>query len=224
MIETRRLVEQEGVDMVIGPNTTPDTLGLAEYARRHSDTTFLITTMEHFADVDLGANVFRFTADSVQTAAGLGGYAFGELGWRAAETVATPDLWQWGLTAGFVGEFCSLGGSVVDRVWLDVLPDDLPARVREVPMGGSDGFFVAADPLSVVTFLHRYDKLDPPLAEHVVSGAFTSLPVLLDPSIVERIGDDLIGVVTALVRPAGWVPARMERVRGRVRRRVPRPR
>ena len=201
MIETRRLVEQEGVDVVIGPNVIPDTFGLIEYARRHTRTAFVIATMEHAAGLDFGPNIYRFTADSVQTAAGLGGYAFNDLGWRTAKTVAPPDLWQWGLSAGFVAEFCSLGGSVVDRVWLDVVPEEVPALLREVPLEGMDGFFVAADTESVAKFLERYAKRNPPLAEHVVSGAFTALPVLLDPSVVERLGDDLLGVVTATFVP-----------------------
>ena len=32
MIETRRLVELEGVDVLIGPNTFPNTLAVAQYA------------------------------------------------------------------------------------------------------------------------------------------------------------------------------------------------
>lgn len=200
MVETRRLVELEDVDVLIGPNTIPDTPALTEYARRHPQTTFVIATMEHATGLDLGPNVFRFTADSVQTSAGLGGYAFNQLGWRSAETVASPDLWQWGVQAGFVAEFCSLGGSVVERHWLDVLPEDVPEELAALSLTGPDGFFLATDTNGTRDFLRRYAKLHR-LAGRVVSGAYTSAPVLLDPSIVDRLGDELLGVVTASFVP-----------------------
>lgn len=208
MLETRRLVELEGVDVLIGPNTIPYTLAVAQYARRHRDTAFLIATMEHTTGIDLGRNVFRFTADSVQTAAGLGSYAFNELGWRRVRTVAIPDAWEWGSHAGFVAEFCSLGGNVVDRYWLDVLAEDVPEKLAEVPLDGPDGFFLAMD-TSIGTFLQGYAERHPRLAQHVVAGAFGSAPVLLDPVVVEKLGDLLIGVVTASFVPLdssrpGW--------------------
>ena len=200
MLETRRLVELEGVDVLIGPNTIPYTLAMAQYARRHPDTAFLIATMERTTGIDLGRNVFRFTADSVQTAAGLGSYAFEELGWRRANTVAIPDAWEWGLHAGFVAEFCSLGGNVVDRYWLDVLAEDVPEKLSTVRLDGPDGFFLAMD-TSIGTFLQGYAERHPRLAKHVVAGAFGSAPVLLDPAVVEKLGDRLIGVVTASFVP-----------------------
>lgn len=201
VVESRRLVELEGVDVLIGPNTIPYTLAVIDYARRHPQTAFLIVTMEHTAGLDLGRNVFRFTADSVQTAAGLGGYAFNELGWRSAGIVAIPDLWEWGLQAGFVAEFCSLGGSILDRYWLDVAAEDVPEKVAGFPLDGHDGFFLAADVSGAARFLRRYAKTHPQLAEVVVSGAYTSVPVLLDPTVVERLGDRLLGVVTASFVP-----------------------
>jgi branched-chain amino acid transport system substrate-binding protein len=201
VVETRRLVELEGVDVLMGPNTLPYTLAMAEYARRHPQTAFLMETMEHTTGSHLGRNVFRFTADSVQTAAGLGGYAFNELGWRSAGIVATPDLWEWGQQAGFAAEFCSLGGSILDRYWLDVPAEDVPEKVASFPLGGHDGFLVAADVSGAAKFLRRYAKRHPRLAETFVSAAYGSAPVLLDPTIVETLGDRLLGVVTASFVP-----------------------
>ena len=201
VLEARRLIELEDVDVLIGPNVLPDTLALVAYAGRHPERAFVIATMEHTTGLDLGRNVFRFTADSVQTAAGLGAYAFNELGWRRARTVAIPDLWEWGLQAGFVAEFCSLGGSVGGRYWQDVLPDDVRAAIASIPLEDPDGFFLATDTLGVRTFLQRYARRHPRLGRRIVSGAFGSTPNLLDPTVVERLGDRLLGIVTASFVP-----------------------
>ena len=138
--ETRRLVELEGVDVLIGPNSSTYTEALVQYARRHPETTFISDTMEHLNASKQAPNLFRFSADAVQTSAGLGSYAREVLGWRRAATLAAPDLWGWGAQAGFVAEFCSLGGKVANREWLDAAPDDIAATIEAVPLGGADGF------------------------------------------------------------------------------------
>jgi branched-chain amino acid transport system substrate-binding protein len=60
-------------------------------------------------------NVYRFDTDEAQDVAGLGSYAYRELGWRRAAVVAdgTPVGWQ--EEAAFVAEFCALGGHVTAR-------------------------------------------------------------------------------------------------------------
>src|SRR4029453_9293579 len=45
--ETRRLVEVEGVDVVVGPNVFPN-VTLVDYASRHPETTFLSATLEQY--------------------------------------------------------------------------------------------------------------------------------------------------------------------------------
>jgi branched-chain amino acid transport system substrate-binding protein len=198
MEETRRLVELEGVDVLIGPNYFTYKEAMVEYARLHPETTFISDTMEHLTASEQTPNLFRFTADAVQTSAGLGSYARKVLGWRRAATLAAPDLWGWGAQAGFVAEFCSLGGKVANREWLDAAPDDIAATIEAVPLGGADGFFVTADlPSSASTFLQRFAQREPRLARRIVYAAEGSVPTLLDPAIVQGLGELLEGVVTA---------------------------
>ena len=87
--------------------------------------------------LDPGPNVFRFTL----------GYAQGE--GRARRVRLQPAR----LAAGGDGiarrrarlgvgpldpmaEFCSLGGDVVDRIWLDEAPEKMPARLATIPRKG----------------------------------------------------------------------------------------
>ena len=50
--------------------------------------------------------------------AGVGAYAYHTLGWRTAATVAMSDAFDWAQAAGFDAEFCSLGGTIVKRIWI----------------------------------------------------------------------------------------------------------
>jgi branched-chain amino acid transport system substrate-binding protein len=197
-VETRRLVEVEGAEVVIGPNAFP-TPTMVGYAALHPATTFIIATTEYLGDVP--PNVFRFTANSVQMGAGLGSYAFNDLGWRRAATIATPDLWQWGIYAGFLAEFCSLGGKIPDRYWLDSTDEEITAGLGRIPLNTGDGFLLSAKPADAATFLKRYVVDHPSLAQRVILGAWGTYPISIDPEVVKAAGHRMTGVVTASFVP-----------------------
>ena len=114
--EVRRLVETEGVDAVVGPISEADGLVMRDLARKYPEVIFIPVwsgaqelTLRHPA-----ANVYRFDTDEAQDVAGLGSYAYRELGWRRAAVVADPFV-GWQEEAAFVAEFCALGGNVTAR-------------------------------------------------------------------------------------------------------------
>lgn len=115
--EARRLVEGEGVDIVLSRPDDEEGAALALYGKTQPDKTFVDATSA-LQEATLGveaANVFRFVPDAAQRAAGLGTYAYEELGWRAAriDRDATPFALQ--QAAAFAVEFCRLGGRLVER-------------------------------------------------------------------------------------------------------------
>ena len=80
--EARRLVEVEDVDAVVGAIGESDALVFRELARKYPDVVFIPVwsgaqglTLRHPA-----ANVYRFDTDEAQDVAGLGSYAYRELG------------------------------------------------------------------------------------------------------------------------------------------------
>ena len=193
-LEARRLVELEQVDLLIGPNIGPTGAVLAVYAKRHPEVTFVIPSGEMLAHLGPGENVFRSSPTFAQVVAGLGAYAYDELGWRRATTIGGADSFTWGFQAGFVAEFCSLGGQIVDRVWLDTFPEEVPALLAEIPTGGVDGFFLAVDSYSAGAFLEQHAERGSNLGRTVIA---TGSALALEPTLAARLGDDLVGIVTA---------------------------
>lgn len=204
-VELRRLVESEHADIVIGPDVVPLGITMTEYARRQPDVTFLVTSWESLAQLDPGPNVFRFTLGYIQGTAGLGAYAYNELGWRRAVTIATPDAVGWGFHAAPVAEFCALGGTIVDRVWIDPDPGRVPAQLARMPLDEADGFFVLAGGVESGIFLERYAKSVPALSRKVVLNAFALTG--LDPAVVARLGDSIVGTVAGWDIPGPFVPS-----------------
>ena len=115
---TRRLIEEQHVDVVLGPVGTPEGVVFRDLAAHYPNVTFMsgaaLAQQETLRDPQ--ANLFRFTFDGPQSVAGLGAYAYDVLGWRRAVVVAEPYDEGWERVAGFVTEFCALGGKIVERV------------------------------------------------------------------------------------------------------------
>ena len=80
-------------------------------------------------------NLFRVAPDFRQGLAGLGAYAYKTLGWRTAAVLGEDDYIGWTLAAGFVAEFCSLGGTVVKRLWAPPVATSWAPKARQIPPG-----------------------------------------------------------------------------------------
>jgi branched-chain amino acid transport system substrate-binding protein len=125
----RLLVEVSHVDAVVGGTWPGDGLVLRDVARKYPDVTFIVSNSGD-REVTLGdpaPNVFRFAADLSQQVAGLGTYAFEDLGWRHAVVVAEDDEAGWGGAAAFLAEFCALGGRASQfQMSPDLQPPSVP--------------------------------------------------------------------------------------------------
>lgn len=155
--ETRWLVEARGADVVIGPLGTPDGVVMRELARRYPEVTFLAGpgTAQEVTLKEPQPNLFRLTPDGAQFVAGLGSYVFDELGWRRAVVVAEGYTNGWEITAGFVAEFCALGGRIVERDYQSLFaPDPRAAATRHAEI--ADGVALLTSAVSPVAYLQGY--------------------------------------------------------------------
>ena len=198
----RSLIEEEGAEVVIGPSGEPEGVLMRRLAPRYPDVTFILSASvaQEATLRDSQPNVFRFVADGAQSAAGLGTYAYKDLGWRRAAVVFDYAPVSWDATAGFVAEFCSLGGEVKSQGPLapDAGNRALAARLAR----GSDGVFLTTGFFGPTEFLGAYSRAVRHLPERLVMNGYgLSLPHALTPH-----GVDLSGVVLG-----GDIPQAAER-------------
>ena len=187
--EARRLVEEEGAAALVGPLNPEEGMALRAYASEQPNVAFLIqpsgapeaTLREPLL------NVFRFAPDAAQTSAGLGAYAFHTLGWRRAAIVADDVPYGWEEAAGFVAEFCSLGGHVVAREWVQLGTDPVAAAAR-VP-ASADGVYLGAAVSPMQRFLQRYATIRHGLAGKLVS----NVALLVDRSVTSSARGVVVG-------------------------------
>jgi branched-chain amino acid transport system substrate-binding protein len=189
--ETRRLVESDHVDIVIGPMMgSSEAMMIPRLAAKYPDVTFLLGagTARDVTLRDSRPNVFRFTPDGAQSVAGLGSYAFNELGWRRATVVTEGYVGGWEIAAGFVAEFCALGGAVVERDYQSVLSPN-PSEAAKRHAKTADGVALLVTAFNPLLYLGNYAAaVGPELADRlVVSGppfndAATRAPPQIDMS------------------------------------------
>jgi branched-chain amino acid transport system substrate-binding protein len=194
----RRVVESEGADIVVGPDNQGEGLVIKQYARTHRGVTFSTSTSGEQSTTlkQPVSNLFRFAPDTAQGSAGLGAYAYRTLGWRNAVTVGEDDPAGWAAVAGFVAEFCSLGGRIVTRSWP---PDDgvpIPAR-------GVDGAVFPSAPMSARSFMNYWAELHPRLGKWLLVNADSDA---LEGPLTERVRG-LVGVSILPLHPAAKSPA-----------------
>ena len=78
----RKLVEQDKVDLVIGPLSGSEGIAIRDYSKTQPQVTFLngISGAQETTYVTPSDNFFRFNTDGAQWSAGLGDYVFNEKG------------------------------------------------------------------------------------------------------------------------------------------------
>jgi ABC-type branched-subunit amino acid transport system substrate-binding protein len=85
----RKVVEQDGVDIVIGPLSGSEGIAIRDYAKTQPDITFLngSSAAQETTCVTPAENFFRFNTDGAQWSVRLGDYIYNEKGYRSIATV-----------------------------------------------------------------------------------------------------------------------------------------
>jgi branched-chain amino acid transport system substrate-binding protein len=162
--ETKRLMEQLKADVMIGPLSGDESIAVANYAKQHRTKTFVVgsagaqdTTLKVRA-----SNFFRFNGDGAQWNAGLGDLAYNKLKWKTAAVVADDYSFAWTSAAGFVAEFCAVGGKISKRVFPPLNTTDYSSYAQQMPTN-VDGTFVAVGGAGLIPFLKAYEQAHGPI-------------------------------------------------------------
>ncbi|MEO1162060.1 MAG: ABC transporter substrate-binding protein, partial [Pseudomonadota bacterium] len=85
----RKLVEQDKVDIIIGPLSGSEGIAIRDYSKTQPQVTFIngISGAQETTYVTPSENFFRFNMDGAQWSAGLGEYVFNEKGYKTVATI-----------------------------------------------------------------------------------------------------------------------------------------
>ena len=192
--ETRRLVEQEGADVLVGPLSGDEGIAVANYAKDHPDKTF-INGIAGAQDATLkvrAPNFFRFHPDGAQWSAGLGDYAYNDLNWKTAAIIGDDYSFPYTSLAGFVAEYCAVGGEIPKRIWAPLGTKDYSSFISQIPEN-VDGLYVGIGGAGLISFIKQYEeqrgKVD---TKKMMGNVFWD-----DPLVLKEVGSSLVGGTTS---------------------------
>ena len=155
---TRKLVEQDKVQILIGPLSGSEGVAVKDYAKTQLQTTFLNGTSgaQETTLVSPAPNFFRFSTDGAQWSAGLGSHSFAK-GYKKVVVVAEDYAFPYSQVAGFMMEFCKAGGKVLDKHWVPIGTKDYSSVIAKLP-SDIDAVYVALGGSDAVNFLSQYEQ------------------------------------------------------------------
>lgn len=155
---TRKLVEQDKVQILIGPLSGSEGIAVKDYAKTQLQTTFLNGTSgaQETTLVSPAPNFFRFSTDGAQWSAGLGTHSYSK-GYKKVVVVAEDYAFPYSQVAGFMMEFCKAGGKVLDKHWVPIGTKDYSSVIAKLP-ADIDAVYVALGGSDAVNFLTQYEQ------------------------------------------------------------------
>ena len=197
----RKLVEQDGVKIIVGPLSGSEGIALRDFAHQHPDVTIIngISGAQETTMQDPASNFFRFNMDGAQWGAGLGDYVVNKKGWKTVATLA--DDYSFGYTnfLGFALGFCNAGGKIEKRFWVPLGTKDFASMIAALP-DDVDAIFLGLGGGDAINFLNQYQQAGG--SAHLIGGT-----IMADQSISSAKGNAkkaLVGTPTSGPQADTW--------------------
>ncbi|TCT05056.1 ABC transporter substrate-binding protein [Aquabacter spiritensis] len=155
----RKLVEQDKVQLIIGPLSGSEGIAMRDYSKTVPNVTFvngssgaLETTF-----VNPSPNFFRFNSDGAQWMAGLGEYVFKDKGYKKVAVIGEDYSFPYTQVFGFALGYCRAGGEIVQRQWVPLGTKDFGSVIANIP-DDVDAVFLGLGGGDAVNFLNQYSQ------------------------------------------------------------------
>ncbi len=188
---TRKLVEQDKVDIMVGPLSGGEGIAVKDYAKSQPNITFINGSSGAQATtlVNQSPNFFRFNTEGAQWMVGLGRAAL-DKGYKRVMLIAEDYAFPYSQVQGFMSEYCRLGGKVPLKAWVPLGGKDYSSVIARIPKD-VDALLVILGGADAVNFLNQYEAAggDKPM----IGGSITVSQDILNYKGKRR--DSLVGTI-----------------------------
>ena len=190
---TRKLVEQDKVDIMVGPLSGGEGIAVKDYSKTQPQVTFInggsgaqATTL-----TNPSPNFFRFNTEGAQWMMGLGKAAMAK-GYKRTMVIAEDYAFPYSQVQGFMAEYCKAGGKVPEKAWVPLGGKDYSSVIAKIPKD-VDALLVVLGGADAVNFLTQYENAggDKP----ILGGSITVSQDVLNYKGKRR--DSLVGTLSA---------------------------
>jgi branched-chain amino acid transport system substrate-binding protein len=189
----RKLVEQDKVDILVGPLSGGEGIAIKDYSKTQPQVTFIngASGAQATTLVNPSPNFFRFNTDGAQWMVGLGKAAM-DKGYKRVMVIAEDYAFPYSQVQGFMTEYCRLGGKVPEKAWVPLGGKDYSSVIARIP-NNIDALLVVLGGADAVNFLTQYENAggDKPM----LGGSITVSQDVLNYRGKRR--DSLVGTISA---------------------------
>lgn len=145
LTKARRLVEDEQVDVVVGPLAANTALAVADYLIQQGVPNFHpVTAADDLTQRLANPLVIRVGAMTGSQATYVAGHWAYEQGYRKAITLCSDYAFGWENCGGFVRSFTEAGGEIVDQLWNPLGTPDFSSYATQIASSGADVAFIGS--------------------------------------------------------------------------------
>jgi branched-chain amino acid transport system substrate-binding protein len=155
----RKLVEQDKVDVLIGPLSGSEGIALRDYAKTQPQITFINGSSGALETtyVTPAPNYFRFNIDGAQMQKGLGEYIYNVKHYKKIATVGEDYSFIYTQVFGLALDYCPLGGQITKRIWVPLGTKDFSSVIASLP-DDVDAIYLGLGGADAVNFLNQYQQ------------------------------------------------------------------
>ncbi|HEY5324148.1 MAG TPA: ABC transporter substrate-binding protein [Caldimonas sp.] len=155
---TRKAVEQDKVQIMIGPLSGDEGIAVKNYAKTKPDITFINGSSGAQATTltDPAPNFYRFNTEGAQWMVGLGEHALSK-GYKKTFLISEDYGFPYSQVQGFMASYCAKGGKVIDKAWVPLGTKDYASVIAKIPKD-IDALVVVLGGSDAVNFLTQYEQ------------------------------------------------------------------
>lgn len=192
LTKAKKLVELNKVHFLVGPLLASSGYAVAAYAESKRMPDIVFAASDDLTQRKKGKYIFRSSWAGCQPAHIMGEYAYKVLGYRKVAAIGMDYAFGWETVGGFQRAFEEMGGKVIQKIWAPINTTDFSPYLPQVRKDADAVHALMAGKLSVV-FTKQFQEY----------GLKDKLPLngvgqLTDEAVLPAMGDDALGVITAL--------------------------
>ncbi|MBO9578158.1 MAG: ABC transporter substrate-binding protein [Microbacteriaceae bacterium] len=193
LTKARKLVEEDGVDAVVGPVLASEGLVVGDYLTQAGVANLAQTAADDLTQRLASPLVVRTGAVTSSQPNFAGGDWAAKQGYRTAATLCVDYAFGWESCGGFVSAFTAAGGEVTTQLWYPGDASDLSSYVSQLASLDVDVIFVgSAGGTDSSNFFRSANDFGLLAKTPIVSNCCTT-----DQAILQDVGDIALGQISA---------------------------
>jgi len=208
LTKARKLVESDRVHVVAGVHLAPSCGAVAPYLNTKKIPYFFLCGNDDLTQRKPQEYLVRFSWNGTQPSHPFGEYAAKTLGYKRVATLGADYNFGWEVIGGFQRTFEENGGRIVQKLWFPLNTTDFGPYLSQLNRD-VDAVYIFAFGALALRVARQYQDFGLKAKTPLIAGG-----PLTDESVLPQMGDEALGIVTALHYSAALdIPANKRFVR-----------